>query len=125
MHYSGFYLNLFVGAVCAPAWFFFLPRFDPRPGVPILQRFKEIDYLGTVLICGAYVCGVFAIDFGGTLYSWDSGRVIALFVLSGVLFIAFGIQQGMCILTTKERRIFPVEFLRSRTMIMLFASIAS
>lgn len=90
-----------------------------------MQRFKELDYVGTVLICGAYVCGVFAIDFGGTLYPWSSPRVIVLFVLSGLLFITFGVQQGLAIFTTKERRIFPVEFLRSRTMIMLFMCIAA
>ncbi|KAL6716469.1 hypothetical protein ACLMJK_006036 [Lecanora helva] len=120
----GFYLNLFVGAACVPAWFWLLPRWDPRQGVPMKERFRQLDYLGTLLITGAYVCGVFAIDFGGTLYAWDSGRIIALFVLSGLLFIAFGVQQGLSILTTKENRIFPVEFLRSRTMIMLFAATA-
>ena len=108
----------------APAWFWLLPRFDPRPGVPLSKRFRELDYVGAVLICGAYVALVFAVDFGGTLYAWNSGRVIALFVVSGVLFISFGVQQGMKILTTADRRIFPVQFLRSRTMIMLFAATA-
>ena len=90
-----FYINLCVGAAMAPAWFFLLPRFDPRPGVPIMERFRKIDYVGTVLICGAYVSGVFAIDFGGSLYPWDSGRVIALFCVSGVLFITFGVSQSL------------------------------
>ena len=119
-----FYINLCVGAVMAPAWIWLLPVHNPRPGVPILERFRELDYVGTMLICGAYVAGVFAIDFGGTLYAWDSGRVIALFVVSGVLFIAFGIQQGLKLFTTEDRRIFPVQFLRSRSLVILFCATA-
>ncbi|KAL9126928.1 MAG: hypothetical protein Q9217_004104 [Psora testacea] len=119
-----FYINLCVGAAMAPAWFWLLPRFDPRPGVTIRKRFAEIDYLGTVLICGAYVAGVMAINLGGTVYAWNSARIIALFVVSGVLFIAFGIQQAFKLLTTEDRRIFPVQFLKSKTMLMLFAATA-
>ena len=70
------------------------------------------------------VAGVFAIDFGGVIYPWKSGRIIGLFCTSGILFILFGFQQAYCILTTKERRIFAVEFLRSRTMILMFIATA-
>ena len=120
----GFYINLCVGAALAPAWIFLLPTFDPRPGVPIKRRFAEIDFVGSILMCGAMVSGVFAIDLGGTQYPWKSGRIIGLFCTSGVLFIIFGIQQSYAIFTTVQRRIFAVEFLKSRTMILLFFSIA-
>ena len=120
----GFYINLCVGGVLAPAWFFLLPRYDPRPGVPLKQRVAEIDFVGTVLFCGAMVAGVMAIDFGGTTYAWNSGRIIGLFCTSGALFIIFGVQQTFTIFTTEARRLFPIEFLKSRTMLLLFASIA-
>lgn len=120
-----FYINLCVGALFAPVYLFILPRFDPRPGVPLMRRLREIDWLGTLLIIGAFTAGVMAISFGGNIYAWDSGRVIGLFVTSGVLFIMFGVQQGLTILTTKERRIFPVEFLSQRIMLILFACTAS
>lgn len=131
--------------MCAPVYFFYLPRFDPRPGVSAKQRFFELDYVGTILIIGAvskigicpspppkmaslteeqYVSGVMAINFGGSVYEWNSGRIIGLFVCSGVLFILFGIQQGLTILTTTERRIFPVEFVKSKIMVVLFAETA-
>ncbi|KAL8858174.1 MAG: hypothetical protein Q9178_005351 [Gyalolechia marmorata] len=119
-----FYINLVIGAIFAPVWFLYLPRFDPRPGVAMKKRLAEIDYVGTLLIIGAYVSGVMAINFGGSTYPWNSGRIIGLFVTSGVLFILFGTQQGMAILTTKDRRIFPVEFLKRRIMLILFAETA-
>ncbi|KAL8927227.1 MAG: hypothetical protein Q9208_002403 [Pyrenodesmia sp. 3 TL-2023] len=119
-----FYINLVVAAICAPVYFFYLPRSDPRPGTPFKQRLAQIDYLGTILIVGAYVSGVMAINFGGSVYAWNSGRIIGLFVCSGVLFILFGTQQAMTILTTIEHRIFPVEILKSRIMLVLFAETA-
>ncbi|KAL8805547.1 MAG: hypothetical protein Q9200_005387 [Gallowayella weberi] len=119
-----FYINLVIGALFAPIWFLYLPRFDPRPGVALKKRLAELDYLGTILIIGAYVSGVMAINFGGSTYPWNSGRIIGLFVTSGVLFILFGTQQGLTIFTTTERRIFPVEFLKRRIMLILFAETA-
>lgn len=119
-----FYINLCVGAILAPAFFFYLPRYDPRPSVTQRKRFAEIDYIGAILICSAFVSGVMAINFGGVVYAWNSGRIIGLFVTSGVLFILFGFQQTFTVATTKDRRIFPIEFLKSRTMLLLFAATA-
>ncbi|KAF7853843.1 uncharacterized protein EAF02_011833 [Botrytis sinoallii] len=116
-----FYINLCIGAACAPVYLFLLPNYDPRPGVPLLHRAKEVDYLGGILIIGAFVSGVMAVSFGGVTYPWNSGKIIGLFVCSGILFIIFGIQQVFTIFTTTSRRIFPIEFLKSRTMLILFA----
>ncbi|KAL8828412.1 MAG: hypothetical protein Q9170_006611 [Blastenia crenularia] len=119
-----FYINLVVFGVFAPVYLFYLPRFDPRPGVAIKRRLAEIDYVGTLLIIGAYVSGVMAINFGGSTYAWNSGRIIGLFICSGVLFILFGTQQALAIFTTIERRIFPIEFLKMQIMLNLFAQTA-
>ncbi|TGO10818.1 hypothetical protein BTUL_0125g00320 [Botrytis tulipae] len=116
-----FYINLCIGAACAPVYLFLIPNYDPRPGVPLLHRAKEVDYLGSILIIGAFVSGVMAVSFGGVTYPWNSGKIIGLFVCSGILFIIFGIQQVFTIFTTTSRRIFPIEFLKSRTMLILFA----
>ncbi|KAF7890706.1 hypothetical protein EAF00_009021 [Botryotinia globosa] len=116
-----FYINLCIGAACAPVYLFLLPNYDPRTGVPLLHRAKEVDYLGGILIIGAFVSGVMAVSFGGVTYPWNSGKIIGLFVCSGILFIIFGIQQVFTIFTTTSRRIFPIEFLKSRTMLILFA----
>lgn len=74
-------INLCVGALFAGVWVFLLPRHDPRPGVPTKNRITEIDYVGTILIAGAFVSGVMAINFGGSVYAWNSGRIIGLFVV--------------------------------------------
>lgn len=120
-----FYINLCIGAVCAPVYIFMLPNKDPRPGVKFLDRAREVDYLGVILTVGAFVSGVMAISFGGITYPWNSGKIIGLFICSGVLFILLGLQQVFTIFTTLSRRIFPVEFLKRRTIVILFAMTAA
>ncbi|KFZ18222.1 hypothetical protein V501_01335 [Pseudogymnoascus sp. VKM F-4519 (FW-2642)] len=116
-----FYINLCIGAACAPVYLFMLPNKDPRPGVSLLDRSREMDYLGGILTIGAFTSGSMAISFGGITYPWSSGKIIGLFVCSGVLFIILGIQQVYTIFTTTSRRIVPVEFFKSRTLLILFA----
>lgn len=118
-------INLCVAAVSLPIWLFIMPGYDPRPGVSFKKRFAEIDYFGTILFTGAITSGVMAVNFGGSVYAWDSGRITGLFVTSGVCFILFGIQQAFTIFTNKDRRIFPCQFLKSKTMIFLFSETAS
>jgi MFS family permease len=121
----GFYINLFIGAVAAPAWLFLLPSKDPRPGVPYKQRFAELDHFGAVLLMGALTTFVLAINWGGVTYPWNSRRIIGIFVASGILFIILGIQQVWTIFTTLPRRLIPVQFFRSRTVLILFSTTAA
>lgn len=74
---------------------------------------------------GACVSGVMAINFGGVIYPWNSAQTIACFVVSGVLFIIFGLQQYLCFLTTEETRIFPCQFLAQRILIILFMQMSA
>ncbi|KAF1359038.1 MFS general substrate transporter [Lizonia empirigonia] len=116
-----FYINLCVGAVCAPVYLFLLPSNDPRPGVSFLDRCREIDYVGAILMIGGSVTGVMAVSFGGVTYAWNSGTIIGLFCASGILFIFLGLQQSFLLFTTLARRIVPLEFFKSRTILILFA----
>jgi hypothetical protein len=61
-----------------------------------------------------------AVTFGGSTYAWNSGSSIALWVVFGVCLISYILQQWFAIFTTKEKRIFPVHFLKSRTMVLLY-----
>ncbi|KAL8833882.1 MAG: hypothetical protein Q9170_004029 [Blastenia crenularia] len=120
-----FYINLVIGGLFAPIYLLYLPSRDPRPGATLGQRLIELDMVGTILQVGAFVAGIMAVSFGGVLYDWNSGRIIGLFVTSGVLFIALVIQQEFAILTTTTRRVFPVQYVRQKEMVILFSQIAS
>ena len=121
----GFYINLVVGGVFTPVYILLLPSFDPRAGTKMSTRVKDIDWLGAIIQGGFFVAGIMAINFGGTSYAWDSGKIIALFVVSGVLLIIFGVQQSLCFLTTKDNRMFPVHFLKMKEPVLLFILMAA
>ncbi len=54
-----------------------------------------------------------------------SAQIIALFCVSGFLFIILGFQQVYTVFTTVARRVCPVEFFGSRTVLILFAMTAA
>ncbi|KAL8886259.1 MAG: hypothetical protein Q9192_006515 [Flavoplaca navasiana] len=120
-----FYINLLFAAILAPIYLFLIPSFDPCPGVSVAGRLAKFDFLGSLLSIGAIVCLIMGINFGGVLYDWNSGPIIALFVISGALFIVFAIQQIFTILTTEDNRLFPVHLVQRKEPILLFIAGAS
>lgn len=79
-----------------------------------------MDFVGALLSIAAFVTIIMAISFGGELYNWNSGQIIALFVVSGVLWLVFAAQQVLKLFTTAEKRMFPVHLLRNKEAILLF-----
>ncbi|QKX63136.1 uncharacterized protein TRUGW13939_10305 [Talaromyces rugulosus] len=90
-------------------------------GVSTMDRCREFDYVGVILMIGACACFVMGVSFGGVTYAWNSGQIIGLFCTSGVLFIIIGFQQVFTVFTNIIRRVCPVEFFGSRTVLILFA----
>lgn len=121
-----FYINLVIGAIAAPAYFLLLPSTnDHLRDIKLMDRIRSIDWVGTVLICGAIVSGIMGINFGGVLYPWSSGTIIGCFVCSGVLWAIFGLQQSFCLLTTPQDRIFPCDIVLNLEANVLFAQTAA
>ncbi|KUI66831.1 Putative HC-toxin efflux carrier TOXA [Cytospora mali] len=120
-----FYINLCIAALFAPVYLFWIPSFKPRAGTRSTQLLREIDVVGAILSVAGIMTIIMAINFGGTTYAWNSGQTIALFVVSGVIWIAFGIQQAFAIFTTTTQRVFPVHFLRNWNAVLLFICMAA
>jgi len=91
-----FYINLPVGAVT----FLFILFFFRTPKAIIAkntrtwkEQLAEFDLLGSLFFLPAIICLLLALQWGGTTYAWGSGRIIALFVVFGVLITIFvGLQ---------------------------------
>ncbi|KAI1405015.1 putative MFS drug efflux transporter [Hypoxylon fuscum] len=115
-----FYINLVIGGLFSPVYAWLLPSFDPLPDSTASERRKNIDWVGCIVFVGALACLIMAIDFGGVEWPWNDGREIALFVVSGILFITFGIQQSFFLLCNETNRLFPVHFLKRRSLLLLF-----
>ncbi|KAI1147628.1 major facilitator superfamily-domain-containing protein [Nemania diffusa] len=120
-----FYINLVIGGVAAPVYLFLLPVTDPKPGLNLTSRVKSLDFAGAILSAGAITTLVMGIAFGGSVYSWHSGQTIALFVTTGILWLAFIVQQRLCLLVKPENRLFPTSLVKSWEMDILFAQVAS
>ncbi|KAF7881616.1 uncharacterized protein EAF02_006304 [Botrytis sinoallii] len=116
----GFYINAPVICIFIPVYLFIIPSYTPRPTESFLSKIQTIDWVGSVLSCGAFVAGIIAINFGGTLYPWHSWQIIVLFVVSGALFIALFLQQHFNFLTTQALRVLPIHLLKTKDMIICF-----
>lgn len=60
-----------------------------------------------------------AISFSGSVYSWDSGSAITLWVMTGVLLIATIVLTLKHPFVTKESRLIPAHFFRSFHLVNL------
>ncbi|KAK9495527.1 major facilitator superfamily domain-containing protein [Lipomyces doorenjongii] len=87
-----FYINLPIGAVVVVILSLIL-HFPAINSVSIRQQFDQLDPLGTLCFLPAIVSLLLALQWGGATYPWNSGRIIALIVLAGVLLIAFIVIQ--------------------------------
>ncbi|KAK8216891.1 MFS sugar transporter [Zalaria obscura] len=88
-----FYINLPFGAVTgAFIIFFFHPNqktTQATKDMNLKQRVQQFDIIGTFVFLPMIVCLLLALQWGGTTYPWSNGRIIALFVVFGVLCIIF------------------------------------
>ena len=72
----------------------FLQVNDPKnTSATFAQQIMRLDPIGQLFFLPAIVCLIVAMQGGGSTYIWSDHRVIALFVVSGVLLIIFvGVQ---------------------------------
>lgn len=80
-----FYINLPIGAVVTVVLIFVLKTPPSKNTDSLKQQFKKLDPLGTLVFLPGIVCLLLALQWGGTTYSWDNARIIALFILGGIL----------------------------------------
>ncbi|KAF7546823.1 hypothetical protein G7Z17_g8169 [Cylindrodendrum hubeiense] len=115
-----FYINLPFISVAAILACFCLPSHSLAPDIPVWQRLLKIDPLGILLHMASGVLFAIAVTFSGSVWDWGSGASIAVWIVFGVVFIFWGIQQYFCIFTTPEERSFPVHILSRRDLIPIW-----
>lgn len=89
-----FYINLPFGFVTAVAIVFLFPN-----GEPVKRRTRgwrvllDLDLLGSLFFIPGVICLLLALQWGGQKFPWSNARIIALFVLFGVLIIVWVLTQ--------------------------------
>ena len=100
-----------------------LPSNFPFQGRPSMQRprifskesIQRIDFLGAFLLIGANLTLVTALLEASTSYSWSSPVIIALLVVSAVLWIIFVAWEWFATKdTTRMEPVFPFRFFHNR-----------
>jgi predicted MFS family arabinose efflux permease len=95
-----FYINLPLGALTVLIIVLFLHLDEKKPVMTLRKKLTMLDPLGMLLFLPSIVCLLLALQWGGSKYPWSDGRVIALLVVFGVLFLAFIAAQTVTRHTT-------------------------
>lgn len=110
-----FWINLPIGGLAAGmiVLFFKAPPQACAQNVPLREVLLQMDASGIVLLLGAIICFLLAIQWGGTAKVWKSADVVGTLVGFGVLLIAFAINQ----LWLQEKAMIPPRLLKDRTIL--------
>lgn len=109
-----FYINLPLGAftILVVILFLKIPK-QKSSSLSLKQQFDQLDPLGTLCFIPGIICLLLALQWGGTTYPWNNGRIIALFVLFGILIIAFTALQ---ILKNEDNTTIPPKIIKQRSI---------
>jgi len=86
---------------------------EPHRNAPVVDRLRQIDWLGTILFLGAFTCLFLALQWGGQTKAWKSADVIGLIVGFGLLLGLFCLTQNY----TGENSLLPRRILFQRTVL--------
>lgn len=85
-----FYINLPIGGLAMGVLYLILHIPSPKSrNTPLKQQFWQLDPYGTACFLPGIVCLLLALQWGGTTYDWSNARIIALFVMFGLLISGF------------------------------------
>ncbi|KAL3450369.1 major facilitator superfamily domain-containing protein [Aspergillus insuetus] len=84
-----FYINLPIGGISLAIIMFVLklPEQKEFKGTSVLERIKQLDFIGASLIIPCIICLLLALQWGGNKYAWNNSRIIGLFIGFGLLLI--------------------------------------
>ncbi|KAM0545787.1 hypothetical protein ACHAPJ_011211 [Fusarium lateritium] len=111
-----FYINLPIGAVAmviATVAVQLPNEKHPRQGTSWISQIEDFDPFGTLCFLPGVICLLLALQWGGTKYSWSSGKVIAPLVVGVLLLAAFAAIQ----VWKGDKATVPPRLLRQRTLL--------
>lgn len=105
---------------------FILPSLNFAPTLTPGQKLAKFDWLGLLIFTGWCISFVMALQFGGTVYAWNSASEIILWVFTGVLAIAFVLSHKFHPFVEEGNRLYPGHMLKNWKLgILQFATFAA
>ncbi|CAM1507752.1 Fc.00g046000.m01.CDS01 [Cosmosporella sp. VM-42] len=91
-----FYINLPIGRLSALGIIFFFRTPSAAKTIQATWREKcvQMDPVGVIMMMGALVCFILALQYGGQTMPWSSSTVIGLLIGCILIFIAFGAWEA-------------------------------
>ena len=88
-----------------------------------MAKLASIDWISAVFFAATFALFMVVLTFAGSSWAWDSSTIIILWVFFGVAFLSFALQSYFSFFT--NNRLYPVHFLKDRTMILLYLTTAA
>ncbi|KAJ8129760.1 hypothetical protein O1611_g3870 [Lasiodiplodia mahajangana] len=111
-----FWINLPIGGAALIMIFLFLHvKYDRSQ--TIIQKLLRIDYVGNLILIASTFSILYALTYGGTVFAWSSGRIIAPLVIGFAGFGLFGWYE-----TTVKEPVMPPELFKNRTAVIIFGA---
>lgn len=110
-----FGINLPLGAIAILITAYGLEDPSPNPNLllPLREKIKRLDLVGTALVVPSTVCLLMGLQWGGIKYGWSDWRIILLFVVFAVMVAGFGYVQHQ----QQEKALLPPRILKNRTVL--------
>lgn len=89
-----------------------------------MSKLREMDWLGVLLNAALYATFTIAFGQGGSVWPFGDYRFIVTIIFFGMVLFTFITTQYFAVFTTRERRIFPAQFLQHRSLILLYIGTA-
>ena len=121
-----FYINLPIGGVTIGIILLVLKLPNPKDGPKtIKEQIHRLDPFGALFFFPGIVCLLLALQWGGSTYSWQNARIIALLIIFGLCMIVFiAIQRWKGEAATVPPRIFLQRSILSGACFSLFGGSA-
>lgn len=112
-----FYINLPFGGIAIIAIFSLLNVSPPKGRrMDMYEKIQQLDPLGNLALVPSIICLLLAFEWGGSVYSWRSWRIIILFVLGGTLLIIFIFIE----MWVQEKALVPPRIFKQRPVLVGF-----
>ncbi|KAH8882975.1 MFS general substrate transporter [Thozetella sp. PMI_491] len=98
------YINIPFIAILFAGTFVFFPSYKAPYTGSALYHLARIDWVGCALHAGSILLAAFSFSYSGNVWPWSSGSTIALWIVAGLVHVAYIVQQTFSIFTTPDRR---------------------
>ncbi|DAA75275.1 TPA_exp: Uncharacterized protein A8136_2026 [Trichophyton benhamiae CBS 112371] len=122
-----FLINLPIGGMVLLVLLWFFPNthtIDEQSGPQkencvqnsIQDKLLDLDPMGIIFLVPGMVSLMLALQWGGSVYTWSNGRIIALFVVAGILSVSFILNE----IYQRERAMLKMSVFTQRTVVGSF-----